>query len=377
MGAHMTTGRPTFAPSPALRALRCIQCAATYPVGDGAPDLPRGCPSCDAAGRGANLRCVYDASVTRPADLTPYPRVPDLGQGATPLLPLPWWEDVLVKNEAANPTGSHKDRFAAVAVAHAAARGYRRVVIGSSGNAGIALAAYAASVGLECEVAGFSWLPQAARELLTALGARVRTFDEDRDRIRHVEESADDPGALTVSNVADPVVGSNCFGIEGYKDIAREIAERVPDGVDHVVVPSSRGDLAWGIHRGFVELAELRGHPLPRMHLTEPFPRLSAVLDGVPVTGRFPGDAGRLSSIAGDSATVQALLTVEGSGGTATVVTDPQAEVWYQRLLRRGHVWERSSGTVFAAYERLLRDGVVRPGQRTVLIATSHLFKGF
>lgn len=373
----MTTGPRTFTPSPALSALSCLQCEASYPVGERAADLPRGCPSCAAAGRGANLRCVYDASATRPAERSPYLDPPDLGQGGTPLLPLPWWEGVLVKNEAANPTGSHKDRFAAVAVAHAAARGYQRVVIGSSGNAGLAVAAYAASVGLRCEVAAFTWLPESARELLTSLGARVRTFDTDRERIRCVEEAAADPEALTVSNIADPVVGSNCFGIEGYKDIAREIAERAPGPVDHVVVPSSRGDLAWGVHRGFVELTELSGRPLPRMHLTEPFPRLSAVLDGAPVTARFPGDAGRLSSIAGDSATVQARLAVVRSGGTATVVTDEQAETWYQRLLRRGHVWERSSVTVFAAYERLLRDRVIRPGQRTVLLATSHLFKGF
>lgn len=118
------------------------------------------------------------------------------------------------------------------------------------------------------------------------------------------------------------------------------------------------------------------GMPMPRLHLVEPIPRLAAVLGGAPVTGRFPGDTGRLHSIAGHTTTVQAHHAVTLSGGTAVVVSPESAEEWFARLCGRGHVWERSSVTVFAAHERLRAEGTIRASDHTVLVATSHFFKG-
>ncbi|MGW6908293.1 threonine synthase [Streptomyces sp. NPDC054940] len=368
----MRNTAPGFVRSPALRALQCLQCSARYPV----EDQPRGCPECDAARRGSNLFCVYDESAQDLEDRLPYRNTPALGEGGTPLLQLPWLENASVKNEAANPTGSHKDRFAATVVAHAAASGYERVAIGSSGNAGIALSAYAAAAGLRCTVAGYTRLPESTREQLSALGAELHLFDTDRERVGLIRELAAKPDTLTVSNIADPFVGCHPIGIEGYKRIAWEIADQAPAEVRHVVLPTCRGDLAWGIYRGFHELRELRGTAIPRLHLVEPIPRLAAVLGGAPVTGHFPGDTGRLYSIAGHTTTVQAQRAATLSGGTAVVVSPGEADEWFARLCDRGHVWERSSVTVFAAYDRLRGDGVIGAGEHTVLVATSHFFKG-
>ncbi|WP_425698665.1 threonine synthase [Micromonospora trifolii] len=356
----------------AVTALECIRCGTQHPVGD----YSLGCPSCAAAGHGSNLFCRYPAESVRQDQLVPYPVVPDLGQGRTPLFPLPWLDGVLVKNEAANPTGSHKDRFAAMAVTHAKASGYERVVVGSSGNAGLATAAFAAAVGLRAVVAGFTWLPESLATPLRRLGADLRTFDTDEERIRYVKEAADRHDTLAVSNVADIVIGSSCFGIEGYKAIAWEMAADVPAGVDHVVMPSSRGDLAWGIHLGFAQWSALTGRPQPRLHLVEPFPRLSAVLGGQDVASRFSDSAGSLHSIAGDSTTVQAQAAVTRSAGSVVVVREDVAARWYERASRHGHTWEISSCTVLAAYDVLRRRDVIPAGDRTVLITTSHLFKG-
>jgi hypothetical protein len=101
------------------------------------------------------------------------------------------------------------------------------------------------------------------------------------------------------------------------------------------------------------------------------------VLDGASLTDRFPGDFGRLSSIAGDGTTVQAHRVVTRSKGSAVVVSDAVADEWFSRLCRRGHVWERSSATVFAALDTLRARGHLTEEEPTVLIATSHLFKGF
>ncbi|MFI9503649.1 pyridoxal-phosphate dependent enzyme [Nocardia sp. NPDC052566] len=355
-----------------LDGLRCIQCDEQYP----AVDFPQGCPSCAARGRHSNLFCTYAKSV--PAHQRyPYAETTDLGHGDTPLLEPPWLANVSVKNEATNPTGSHKDRFSALVATHARAAGYGGVVIGSSGNAGISLAAYAAAAGLRCAVAAFDWLPDRIRACLTDFGAEVRTFATDRERIEWVTKQAATAELLTVSNITHPVVGSSCYGIEGYKRISWEIAEQAPAPVRHVILPSSRGDLAWGVYRGFAELNEQRGLPIPRLHLVEPYPRLSAVLDGAALTGRFPGDFGRLSSIAGDGTTVQAHRAVTRSQGSAVVVSDAVADDWFRRLCRRGHVWERSSTTVFAACDALRAQGRIGADEHTVLVATSHLFKGF
>lgn len=356
--------------SPALRALECIQCGTRCPVAD----HPRGCPACDAAGRNANLFCVYDERAAL-AERVPYLRVPDFGYGPTPLTP--WEKGVYVKNEAAQHTGSHKDRFAAVAAAHARAADYRGLAVGSSGNAALALAAYAAAADLECTVAAFSWLPEPTRRQLTTLGARLELFDDDSARRECVLRLVDDPDTLTVSSATDPVVGSHPLGIEGYKRIAWEIGDQAAEEVDHVVLPSSRGDLAWGVYLGFRELETLRRRRMPRLHLVEPIPRLSAVLhDGAALTDHFPGDFGRLSSIAGHGTTVQAHRAVTRSAGTATVIPDAVADRYYTELCRAGHVWERSSTTVFAAHDALTADGTIRPDDTTVLVATSHLFKG-
>ncbi|WP_052489377.1 PLP-dependent lyase/thiolase [Streptomyces sp. 150FB] len=355
-----------------VESLECIRCARRVPVAE----HPFGCPSCAAQGQNSNLFCRYAPGTDQePRRRLPYASVPDLGQGATRMLRLPWLEDVLVKNEAANPTGSHKDRFAAMTAAHARAAGYASVVVASSGNAGIAMAAFAASAGLGALVAGFSWLPGTVRDQLRQLGAEVRTFDTDAERTAWVRRMAEREDVLAVSNIADVVVGSNCLGIEGYKEIAWEMAEQAGGAIDHVVLPSSRGDLAWGVHLGFSELNQMHGVPVPRLHLVEPFPRLAAVLSGTAITSRFTADHGELHSIAGDSTTVQAHAAVTRSAGSAVVVPSATARAWFERAGRHGHTWEISSCAALAAYADLRGRKVITVDERTVLVATSHLFK--
>ncbi|GAA2531803.1 hypothetical protein GCM10010423_29160 [Streptomyces levis] len=135
-----------------------------------------------------------------------------------------------------------------------------RLAIGSSGNAGIALGAYAAAAGLRCTVAGYPRLPETTREQLSALGADLHLFDTDRERVGLIRDLAAKPDTLAVSNIAESFVGCHPVGIEGYKRIAWEIADQAPAEVRHVVLPTCRGDLAWGVYRGFHDLHELRGH---------------------------------------------------------------------------------------------------------------------
>src|SRR3546814_5383244 len=88
-----------------------------------------------------------------------------------------------------------------------------------------------------------------------------------------------------------------------------------PDLVDAVLVPTSRGDLIWGLFEGFRQLkaADLTT-AVPRLFAVEPFARISAVLGGETVTGSFPGTT-KLTSIGGSTVTYQAIEATRLSGG--------------------------------------------------------------
>ncbi|HWQ21211.1 MAG TPA: pyridoxal-phosphate dependent enzyme, partial [Clostridia bacterium] len=76
-----------------------------------------------------------------------------MGEGCTPLLPVPFrTATLLVKQEQLFPTGSYKDRGAALLISRLRELGVERVVEDSSGNAGCAVAAYAARAGIACDI---------------------------------------------------------------------------------------------------------------------------------------------------------------------------------------------------------------------------------
>ena len=90
-----------------------------------------------------------------------------LGEGDTPLIrskrigPEAGLRNLFLKLEAANPTGSFKDRFAAAAISHMVARGQHTCVATSSGNAGSSLAAYCAAADVSCRIAIVETAPNA------------------------------------------------------------------------------------------------------------------------------------------------------------------------------------------------------------------------
>ena len=179
------------------------------------------------------------------------------------------------------------------------------------------------------------------------------------------------------TNYLAPPVGSNPFGVQGYKTIAYEIAEDLSAELpDAILVPASRGDLLWGIWEGFRELVQM-GHVerTPRFFAIEPFPRLARVLEGEDYRHDFPGTT-RLSSIGGDTVTFQVVEAVEQSGGGAVVVEDTKAENDISRLARYGLYVESSSAAVLSALHELSGRGGIAAHESALLVLTSHGFKG-
>lgn len=342
--------------------MACLRCDAGLPVGD----HDEGCPVCAAVGHAANLRLVYPDAVPGRIVL-PVADGPSLGEGGTPQVDVPdlaaeaGLGRLSLKLEWCNPTGSHKDRMSAPLMARALTRGAPLIVAASSGNAGVSLAAYAARAGLPAEIVTTPAMPEGARGAIRAHGARLVEVADSAARWRHVGRRVTD-GAFAATNYRVPAIGTNPFGIEGYKVLAGEIAAHgLPD---LVVVPCARGDLLSGLLLGFLEL----GRGVPRLVAAEPFPRLARVLAGADYRDSFPGKTAQLS-IGGDTVTFQALHALGESRGRAVVTDDAAARAAQARLGRAGFHAELSAAAALAALFVLGADGSLA-GRHAVALLT-------
>ena len=179
-----------------------------------------------------------------------------LGEGGTPLLTLPrlaarlGFRELWVKEEGANPTGSFKARGLAAAVTRAARAGAQRLVVPTAGNAGVALAAYAARAGLAARV----YAPAATPA--TILG-QIRSFGGDLVLVDgHIGDCgaaarayAAETGAVDMSTLREP------YRIEGKKTLGLELAEQLGWTMpDAIVYPTGGGTGLIGMWKAFAEL---------------------------------------------------------------------------------------------------------------------------
>ena len=136
--------------------------------------------------------------------------------------------------------------------------GAKVIASSSSGNAGAAAAAYAAKAGLPCVVFTFLGASPPLVAQMRAYGAMVVAVENKADRWRLQTAGVREFGWYPTSPFFGPVVGSNPYGMEGYKTIAFEIAEafdwQVPDWC---VLPVCYGDALFGMWKGFEELKAL------------------------------------------------------------------------------------------------------------------------
>jgi threonine synthase len=376
-----------FALNPALTGFACIRCRTALPIGD----YFEGCPACLERGEPSSVRSVFAQlpealsdparrGMARYAAWMPYSSWVSLGEGGTSCEPFAALADevrsaaVFIKNEGQNPSGSHKDRASCLAVTRALDVGATGIVAASSGNGGASVALYAAAAGLQCRVVTTPSLSAVHRRAITMTGAELITAAESLDRWRLVREMVGE-GWFPATNYLIPPVGSNHFGTDGLRSVAFEIFEELGDQADAVIVPTSRGDLIWGLYEGFREL-EQAGlmKSMPRLFAAEPFPRISRVLGGEEQTGSFPGTTA-LASIGGTTVTYQSVLAVQASGGGAVVVDDGTVMRDQQRLAHHGCYMESASAATLTGLEILLREGRISSGDRVVLIATSNGYK--
>lgn len=366
-----------FERNPDLLGFKPLDGGPALPVGDFFAGAPEGATSVAGVYR-PHARSLPPAGARMAAmgAWMPYLHWPGMGEGGTPLLDLRPPASIgrlALKAEWTNPTGSHKDRMSPLVLARALELGVRGVICASSGNAALSLAAYAARAALPCRVVVTAAVPEATRRALLAYGAEVLGAADSLARWSIVERLVREEGWYPATNFSLPAVGSNAWGVEGYRSLAFELAAESPEGWDAILVPTARGDTIWGLAAGFAALREagLWPHEGPRLVAVEPFPRLSRVLAGAAATGdAFPGST-RQSSIAGATTTDQARRAVLTTRGAALVVDDGAAEAAQAALARQGLFLELCAAAPFAAVPALHAQGLVPEGARVALIGTS------
>jgi threonine synthase len=356
--------------NPYVKHLQCLQCGEIYYV----DDYFEGCPICKEKGKPSNLTMIY--SKYDGQCVLPYESYLSMGEGSTPLLPVDNGNHLsfYLKYEGQNPTGSHKDRMSAQIVTRALDKGYRGVAVASSGNAGLSIAAYCAYAGLDCIVVSTKKLNQHVQKLIKNYGAKLILTESSMERwkiLKNLTEEGFYPG----SNYLHPPVGTIHFGVQGYKRIAYEIVEQMKGTVpSKIIVPTSRGDLLWGVWEGFKELRKVKKTiPLPQMIAVEPFSRLTAVLEGEDYTKSFHGQTA-LTSIAGSTVTFQSVAAIKESRGNAVIVSSKEAFIAQQQMLKKGIFLEPSSATVVSGYEKLKQNGMIHENDVIVSIGTSSGF---
>jgi threonine synthase len=371
--------------------LRCPRCGHTTDGGD--RTAYKGCPACARSGHAVALVCdapqedpvpstgvgIWRWSAALPVDER---YAVSLGEGDTPLLPVPrvardvGVKELRVKNEAANPTGSHKDRLAAVAVSAARQIGAEVVTGASTGNHGAALAAYSAHAGLRCVIFTTPTIPDGMRAAIGVTGGELVVAPDAESRYGLMAGAVERDGWLVCTNGTSPPVGSPPFAVDGYRTIAYEICEQLGGNApDWVVIPVSYGDCLAGVQRGFAHLAETgRIERPPRLAAAEPHGALGRALasgtDGQkPVP--FPPDTPAFS-LAVQLTTDQAVRAIEAADGVAVTVPEDELLREQHRLGRLSGLYaEVSSSITIAAARRLVRDGTIAPDASVVCVLTA------
>jgi threonine synthase len=364
----------TFAPrrNPRLTGLMCLRCDRKFPIAN----RHVGCEPCRAENHYVSLAPYYDRA-SETYRYLPYLEALHLGEGNTPCIEQLALARLLgvckltIKDESKNPTGSHKDRMSAYGIAQAIEANAHTIVLASSGNAAVSAAMYANAAGLRCEVAVYTSLHPPYEEALNTLGAQCFRFSDNAQRWAFVAERSKGTGYFALTNHQLPAIGSAPLSIEGYKAIAYECYENA-SMPDHVIVPTARGDLAWGIAAGFKDLLDdKRISSLPKIWIVEPFSRLSKVLNGASLHDNFSGATEQFST-AGATVTYLQKVVVEQSKSGALVVNDASAKKARSHFLRIGIEPELCAAATLDAAFQLKEKKLIQSTDHVMLIMTAN-----
>lgn len=303
-----------------------------------------------------------------------------IGEGMTPLVPVPRLakrlgiRNLLVKDESRNPTWSFKDRLASSAVSMAKQMEARVITGSSSGNAGSATAAYSARAGIPCVMFTTQQFPLTMRVQMAVYGTKMIATPTIQDRWRMVEACVDQWGWFPVTIFVYPLVGSNCYGIEGYKSVAFELVEQLGRVPTHVVMPVGAGDAFYGTWKGFKEYRELGFiDEVPKMVAAEVFgPLENALAKNLDHLEEVPWGPTPAISVGLNTSAYQALAVLRESGGVARSPSADEMLAMQRELAETEGIYSEVSSVIsLCVAKRLAEDGKVGDDDLVVAFLTS------
>ena len=377
----------------AAQALCCKECGTRYPL-----EARYVCESCFGPLEVAYERTETDpaalkrkiqagsAGIWRYADFLPFdgrPRDP-LEPGLTPLIRADRLADRLglgelwIKNDAANPTHSFKDRVVAVAVAKAVELGFDTIACASTGNLANAVAARAAATGLDSYV--FVPADLEEQKLLATgiygtnlIGVRGNYDDVNRLCTQLCEER---PWAFVNVNLRP-------YYAEGSKTLAFETVEQLGWSLpDRVVIPIASGSLFTKIGRGFSEWLELGlvEGDLPAFSGAQALgcsPVATAYAEGWDVCKpQKPETIAKSLAIGNPADGPYALELARRTGGGVDSVTDDEIRAGIRLLAETTGIFtETAGGVTVATLAKLAARGEIDAGERVVAYITGEGLK--
>ncbi|MGC9220436.1 MAG: threonine synthase [Solirubrobacteraceae bacterium] len=324
-------------------------------------------------------------SIWRYADFLPV-QTPQsaLGAGWTPLVRADrlaeqlGLREVWIKNDAANPTHSFKDRVVSVALARAQELGYKTIACASTGNLANAVAAHASAAGLESYV----FIPHDLEEqkvLATGIyGTNLVAVRGNYDDVNRLctELSGDHEWAFVNINMRP-------YYAEGSKTLAFEIAEQLGFGLpDRVVGPIASGSLFTKLARGFEEWLEvgLLDGKLPVFNGAQAegcSPVATAFQEGRDFCRPVKPDTIAKSLAIGNPADgPYALELARRTGGSIDAVSDEELVDGIKLLARTTGIFtETAGGVTIAVLSKLAERGDIGPDERVVAVITGEGLK--
>jgi threonine synthase len=297
-------------------------------------------------------------------------------------------DDLRLKHQGCNPTGSFKDTGMSAAVTQGVVLGAKTAVCASTGNTSASLAAYAGRAGLQAAVL----LPRgqiSAGKLAQSLdyGALVCEIDGNFDDcMRLIQELGDDP-SIYVANSINP------FRIEGQKTVAFEMMEQcLWQPPDHVVVPGGNMGNSTALGKGFQELLDLGFiSRIPKLSVIQaegaaPVARLFASLDRKQTAGgenlpatmapvENPRTLATAIKIGAPVSWKKALRAVLRSGGEVISVSEQEIADAKAMIGRDGIGCEPGSATTVAGIKKLVAAGKIRSDENVIAVLTGHMLK--
>lgn len=237
-----------FQPYDNMCMFRCTKCGSEF------REFRYTCARCDSALLAIGYPMKWEpkgAGLWRYRSMLPVAMSISLSEGNSPLVRRrDVKEEIYLKVEGDNPTGSFKDRGSTVVISDAYNRGFKTATVASTGNMGASVAAYSAYANMAAKVFIPLGIPEEKVAQIKAYGAELVPVDGGFPEavVRSRQEA--ERGAYLAST------GLNPYFIEGLKTIAFELYEQM--GVpDKIIVPTGTGGNLTAIHKGFQELRSL------------------------------------------------------------------------------------------------------------------------